>query len=230
MGRSMFVALLALAACASPAPAVQTPALTREADDLAPYRAAMRPEFAADVERFAQATRYRIDLSISPDLKTIQGRQQVHYTNTEGAPLDTVYFRLFANTASYGGKQAIESVRVNGVEVKPAMELQSSAMRINLDPPLQPGRAIDVEMAYRVVVPNASVSAGYDQFGYHDGILTLPNVYAIIPVYDDEGWNVELAPGYGDAVYSDTSLYQVSITAPAEQTVAASGACDVSSA
>jgi aminopeptidase N len=59
-------------------------------------------------------------------------------------------------------------------------------------------------------------------------VLTLPNFYPLIPVYDDEGWNVELAPGYGDAVYSDTALYQVSISAPADQRVVASGVCEAS--
>ena len=72
-------------------------------------------------------------------------------------------------------------------------------------------------------MPVKNVEEGYNQFGLHDGILTLPNFYPQIPVYDDEGWNVSRGPGYGDAVFSDTALYQVNITAPSEQVVAASG-------
>jgi aminopeptidase N len=61
--------------------------------------------------------------------------------------------------------------------------------------------------------------------GYYDGVLALANAYPIIPVYDDEGWNVEMASPYGDALYSDTAFYTVRITAPADLALAASGAC-----
>ncbi|MGH2592517.1 MAG: M1 family metallopeptidase, partial [Anaerolineae bacterium] len=77
-------------------------------------------------------------------------------------------------------------------------------------------------------VPTTSVTAGYNQFGIFHNVLALPNVYPFIPVYDDEGWNVELAPGYGDAIYSDIALYQVTISAPADQALAASGVCHAS--
>ena len=36
---------------------------------------------------------------------------------------------------------------------------------------------------------------------------------------------MEAGPGYGDAVFSDTALYRVNITAPSDQVVVASGAC-----
>lgn len=234
MRRAVWLALLIWTACApsvsvtpveSSAPS-PTPVVVR--DDLAPYRAAMRPEFAGDVDRFANATRYQIDLSISLDLKTIAGTQQVHYTNTQGVPLAEITFRLFANMPSYGGSQTINSVRVNGAVVEPKMELNNSAMRLALDPALQPGSAIDLKIESVTVVPTTPVDEGYNQFGYHDEVLTLPNVYPMIPVYGEAGWNVELGPGYGDAVYSDTALYQVTIRAPADQIVAASGVCKAS--
>ena len=224
----MLIAVLILAACASPVPATPLPAPTPQPDDLAPYRAAMRPEFAADVDRFARATRYQIDLTIAPDLASLTGRQHVRYTNTESVPLEVMYLRLFANSPYYGGKQTIRALRVNGAEAKPEMSLGNTVLKIAMNPPLQPGSAVEFDLEYDVAIPTKTVDAGYNQFGYHDGVLTLPNLYPIIPVYDDEGWHVELAPGYGDAVYSDTALYQVSITAPADQVVAASGVCQVS--
>ena len=98
-------------------------------------------------------------------------------------------------------------------------------MHLMLPAPLQPGEAVDVELMYTGTVPVADVEQGYNQFGLHDGILTLPNFYPQIPAYDDEGWNITLGPGYGDAVFSDTALYQVNITAPADQVIAASGVC-----
>lgn len=237
--RKLFLIItLVLAACTPivTQPIIPTPTrapeplpIAKPAIDLSPYRAAMRPEFAADVDQFADATQYQIDLTIAPDLASYSATQQVRYVNTETAPLNEVYFRLFPNTPSYGGKMTINSLRMNGADVKPIMELGNSAMRIELDRPLKPGEAIEFDLAYVTKVPTTSVSIGYDQFGLHSKVLALPNFYPIIPVYDDEGWNVELAPGIGDAVFSDTALYRVNITAPSNQVVAASGVCNPSS-
>ncbi len=46
---------------------VQSPTKTAEPIGLATYRAAMRPEFAAEVDRFEKAPQYQIDLEIAPD-------------------------------------------------------------------------------------------------------------------------------------------------------------------
>ncbi|HZY45157.1 MAG TPA: M1 family metallopeptidase [Anaerolineae bacterium] len=197
--------------------------------DLSPYRAAMRPEFAQDVDQFANATQYKIDLTIAPDLTSYTGSQQVHYINTETSALGQIYFRLFPNTQAYGGQLTITSLKMNGASIEPIMELGNSAMRIDLSSPLNGGAAVDFEMSYQTIVPTTSITYGYDQFGLLDHILALPNFYPQIPAYDEEGWNVEIAPGDGDAVYSDSALYQVNISAPSNQIVAASGVCDRSS-
>jgi hypothetical protein len=113
---------------------------------------------------------------------------------------------------------------LNGQPVTPQFEEDDVFMKIVLPEPLQPGESIDMELEYTAQVPVKNVEEGYNQFGLHDGILTLPNFYPQIPAYDDEGWNISRGPGYGDAVFSDTALYQVTLTAPSEQ-VATSGFC-----
>ncbi|HEY4721236.1 MAG TPA: hypothetical protein VII92_05285, partial [Anaerolineae bacterium] len=195
--------------------------------DLSPYYAAMRPEFVHDVDQFTQATRYQIDLAIAPSLTHYTATQQVHYFNTATAPLDAVYFRLFPNTPSYGGKMTITSLKVNGTEIRPSMELGNSAMRIKMDPPLPVGSEVDFDLAYVTIVPTASVPGGYELFNYYHGVLAIPNFFPMIPAYDDEGWNVELAPGWGDSTYSDSALFQVNLTAPSDQVIATSGACNL---
>lgn len=226
---------IALSACApivvqpvapSPTPSpTATPAPAMAPIDLAPYRAAMRPEFAADLDRMAQATEYQITLELSDDLSVYTGTQRVRYTNQENVALNDVYFRLFPNTASYGGKVTVQSLQLNGADVRPISELGNSALRVPLPAPLAPGGVVQFEMVYAGTVPTRSVAAGYDQFGLHDGVLTLPNFYPQIPVYDGEGWNVEIAPGQGDAVFSDSALYTVNILAPADQVIVTSGVC-----
>jgi aminopeptidase N len=203
-----------------------TPAPAAAWSDLSIYKQAMRPEFAADVDRFTQATQYQIDLTIADDLASYTGSQQVHFVNQETAALDQIYFRLFPNTQAYGGHMTIDSITLNDRAITPTMELGNSAMRIDLDTPLPIGAMLDFKMSYQTDVPTRSNTLGYDQFGLLQHILAIPNFYPQIPAYDEEGWNVEIAPGIGDAVYSDSALYQVNITAPIDQVVAASGVCD----
>ncbi|HZY42102.1 MAG TPA: M1 family metallopeptidase, partial [Anaerolineae bacterium] len=88
------------------------------------------------------------------------------------------------------------------------------------------GAVVDFEFAYVTTMPTSSVTSGYNQFGLFNDVLTLPNFYPQIPAYDDEGWNVELAPGMGDAVFSDSALYQVNILAPKNQVIVTSGSCE----
>ena len=238
------LALLALAivcaACiAAPAPSItptstvaptptEVPAATPlPVTDLLPYRAAMKPEFAAEVDRFGNVPRYRIDLTIAPDLKSYSATQVVTYTNAETATLNEVYFSLFPNLDSYGGKLQVKALRVNGQDVAPTLEEDNAALKVALAQPLRPGQSITVAMSYSGAVPTSDVKHGDNQFGLHDNVLTLPNFYPQIPSYDDHGWHIKPGPGYGDTVFSDTALYQVNLTAPAEEVVAASGVCNV---
>ena len=233
---TLIVLVIALAACTTPTPP-PTPIVLRAIPTAVPptitplppldYRAAMKPEFAAEIDRFGEATRYQIDLTIAPDLKSYTATQIVTYTNAETTTLHDVYFRLFPNSPAYGGELKITSLRANGVVVTPTTELDNTALRIDLAQPLKPGDAIEFEMNYTAQVPAEDVAIGYNRFGWHDQVLTLPGFYPLIPVYDDEGWNVEAAPAQGDTVFSDTALYRVKITAPSDQVVVTSGTCSL---
>lgn len=185
---------------------------------------ALRPEFLADLDLFPDATRYEIELSVGPDMTTVTGHECVTYTNTENIPLDALYLRLFPNTPSYSGAMTATNILLDGQPVVPIIELDGSALHFPLDPPLEPNAWLDLTLDFIAVVPT-DADRGYWQFGYYDGVLALANVYPLIPVYDDEGWNVEIAPPYGDAIYSETSFYDVRITAPADMTLIASGDC-----
>jgi hypothetical protein len=182
----------------------------------------MLPAFRGDVAAFTQATRYVIDLIVNPEDALVVGRQRVLYANTEDVPLSEVYFRLFPNTPGYGGTATVDRLLVNGRPAGVTAELENSVLRVTLPAPLPPGEQVDFALDFRVRLSTAPFE-GYGQLAYRDGVVALANVYPVIPVYDDEGWNVELAQPYGDATYTDTALYRVSCTAPAEMIVAASG-------
>lgn len=207
-----------------------TPSPTRSPNEPTPslppaHAPALRPQFIADLDLFPNVPRYEIDLSISPDMLTITGHERVTYVNTEDVALDALYLRLFPNTPGYGGDMDVTNISLNGRQsVDPRVELGGSALRLPLEPPLEPGAQLDLTLEFSLVVPTEG-DPGYRQLGYYDDVLTLANAYPLIPVYDDEGWNVELAAPYGDAVYSETAFYTVRVTALADLALVASGTC-----
>lgn len=166
------------------------------------------------------ATVYHIDVIIDDTLTTLQGQQAIFYTNQEAVPLDEIYFRLFPNLA--GGSSTVSNLLVDGQPVEPLYELRNSALRVPFASPLPPGESLVIQMDFAVTVPNGE-GGNYGTFAFLEDVLALAHFYPMVAVYDDEGWNVEIAPTIGDVVYADTSFYLVRVTAPASQTLVASG-------
>ena len=172
------------------------------------------------LEQLPGATVYHIDLTIAEDLLDLQGREVVLYTNREETPLDEIYFRLFPNVAD--GSTTVSNLTVNNQTVEPSYELNNSAMRVPLASPLAPGEPVVIGLDFSVRVPDGE-GGNYGTFANLEGVLALAHFYPMIAVYDDEGWNVEIAPAIGDVVYADSSFYLVRVSAPAAQTLIASG-------
>jgi len=211
---------------ATPAPPSPIPTQTASpgsdvaGDDRAIFREGLIDAEQAVLDRLPGATVYHIDLQIPDDFTLLQGHEEVRYTNRENEPLDEVYFRLFPNVA--GGEATVSAVEVDGQDVDPVYELEDSAVRVPLAAALRPGGQVEIRMDFAVEVPR-EMGGNYGLFGYFDGVLVLDEFYPVIPVYDDEGWNVEVPPPDGDVTYFDASFYQVRVTAPDELTVVASG-------
>ena len=209
----------------APLSPLPTPVATPDVDleDLSLYQPALKPEFAGDVRALPDATRYFIQVALDPDQPTnLSGVQRVRYTNTEGVPLDALYFRLYPNLPGYGGSMVIDKVALDNTPVETSLEMEDSALRVSLDPALPPGGVADLTLWFRETLP-ADTSAGYGLYAYADDVYALAGFYPTIPVYDDEGWNVEVAPTYGDATFTDAALYQVQMTVPDDLTVVTSG-------
>ncbi len=193
---------------------------------------ALRPTFRCDAEELTNAPRYAIDLTLDVDQATLVGHQHTSYTNTESVPLETLYVRLFPNTPGYGGTMSVRSLKLDGQTLEYEEALEGSALRLSLPAPLTPGDGVELTLSFTLELPTEGHPAdsrrpyeGYRQLGIYDGVAALSNTYALIPVYDHEGWNVELAPPYGDAVFSDVAFFHVTIAAPETMTLAASGDC-----
>lgn len=163
------------------------------------------------LDELPDASVYHIDLKITADYHTLQGHEAVKYTNQETVALDEIYFRLFANTA--GGVSTVTALQVDGQTVEPQYEFDDSALRVVLPSPLAPGTSVIVQMDFTVEIAQ-EMGGNYGLFGYFDDVLVLDEFYPVIPVYDDEGWNVESPPPNADLSYVDASFYLVRVTAP----------------
>lgn len=189
-------------------------------EDRAVFRAGLIGANQEVLDRLPGATVYHIDFQISEDFLLLKGHEAARYTNREAEPLTEVYFRLFPNTS--GGATRVSGVKVDGQAVEPVYEFADSAMRVPLTSALEPGQQTQIHMDFEVEVAR-EMAGNYGLFGYFEGVLVLDEFYPVIPVYDDEGWNVEVPPPNADSSYFDASFYLVSVDAPAESIVVASG-------
>ncbi|MEA3375541.1 MAG: hypothetical protein U9R72_05015 [Chloroflexota bacterium] len=101
----------------------------------------------------------------------------------------------------------------DGRPITPSVESEGSALRVPLDPPLRSGRTLTLTMDFTVDVPTSG-AYGHGLFSHVQGGMALPTVYLLIPVHDEDGWNIEIAPVHGDDIFADVSIYKVRITAP----------------
>jgi aminopeptidase N len=189
-------------------------------DDRSIYREGLVSGEQEVLERLPGATVYHIDVEISRDRRRVEGHEKVRYTNQENGSLDDVYFRLFPNAT--GGEAIVSGVKVGDQDVEAVYEFEDSAVRVPLPDALQPGETVDIEMGFEVKVP-LEMAGNYGLLVYYDDVLALDGFYPVIPVYDDEGWNVEVPPANADTSYYDASFYLVRVTAPADLVVVASG-------
>jgi hypothetical protein len=168
---------------------------------------------------------YHIDLHIADDYLQLAGHEEVLYTNRENTALDVIYFQIFPNIS--GGKVTVSAVEVDDQIVDliyeyPDEDGHPSVFQVPLPEALEPGEQVGIEMDFVVEVPQ-EMGGNYGLFGYFDDVLVLDVFYPVIPVYDDEGWNVAAPSPNGDLTYFDASFYVVQVTAPADAVVVASG-------
>ena len=168
----------------------------------------------------AGATVYHMDIEIDASLTELRGREEFLYTNRDDVPLAELYLRLFPNLS--GGASTPSNVKINNQPIIPELELSNSALRIPLDPVLLPGEQVVISLDFEVDVP-VTASGNYGAFAYLEEIVALAHFYPMVTVYDDEGWNIEIAPPAGDVVYAEASFYITQITAPADLTLITSG-------
>jgi hypothetical protein len=189
---------------------------------------ALLPAYQDDLEtRFGdRLIGYDIDIRFRPSEDRITGSMTVDLPNTTGQPLAEIAFRLFPNALYYGeGYLAITRSLVNGADVVPAYEANSTVMLVPLDEPLAPGERVEIELGFRTVIPDDSKGTfGIFSHAVEQGAWVLADWYPIVAGWDAElGWRVDPPTPAGDPTYADAATYDLTITVPDDLTVIAGG-------
>lgn len=166
------------------------------------------------------ATEYHLDLTLSDDLASLTGRQEVTYTNRETVPLEEIHFHLFARLI--GGDMDISNITVAGRPAEPRLErYNDSLLIVPLPAPLAVGESVEIGLDFSLAIPQ-NPQASYGILVAKPDIATLAHFYPMVAVYQD-GWDNTLPAPYGDLTHADAAFFTVDVSAPARVMLIASG-------
>jgi hypothetical protein len=166
---------------------------------------------------------YDIQAAIDVEALTVEGHQQVIYTNRSDRPLGEVYFNLYPNAPRFGGQMTVSDVLVNGQPTEAAYERDRRALRVPLPAALPPGGQALVEMAFSLRVPQLPENR-FQVLVYSKGILSLAGWYPSLAVLGSAGWHLDYPDvQIGEAMFGESAFYTVQLTAPQSLVVAATG-------
>ena len=218
--------LLAILLLLPAAPALAQPIIS--GDQLA----AIVPDQRANIAEVLKAglTAYTIEATLAPaPMNTskiggiVTGTAHIDYLNDTGEPITGLPLRLFAN--GINDTIFLDAVTVAGEPVEPEMSVWNSVATLPLPRALGAGERIVVDIDYHLEVPIGEV--------VHYGILgidpenqtwALAEWYPLVAGWvDGKGWMLD-SPSYtGDAIFSTTSTYDVTLHAPESMQLVTTG-------
>jgi len=166
--------------------------------------------------RYAPAApKYTVNANYNEINHSINGNLTVSFTNNLGKPMHQVRFNVWANSPILGSSTTIKNVRLNGKPAKAS--LQNTVLTIH-DTAVNDGETATVNFTFNINIPKQK-----DRFGWDARQASLGNWLPILAVYDNHGWNTPPYFALGESFYSVTGDFDVTITAPADLEVLATG-------
>lgn len=173
---------------------------------------------------------YSIKIDLAEDLQTARIKTAIKYTNTTGAELDVLKFRLYPNAyrsdsagcayfsklVKYGGID-VASAAVNGDTA--AFDVSATVLSVTLGQPLAAGKEALVSLDCNLDIPQSDL-----RLGLYNGVLKLANFYPELCVYENGGWRTDDFYKVGNPFYSDCADYEVIISCPSQLVIASGGA------
>jgi len=185
--------------------------------------AALLPAYREELDALEQAPRYVLQATVEPQTGVVDGEMSLRYWNRTDSELSELVFRLYPNAQSIygGGSLTVTRVLRDGQEVQTEQPGDETVLHVPLQPALEPGARVVVDLSFHAEVPYRS-SRGYGIFGRTENALSLAAWYPVLAPYRG-GWHVPAVPAVGDALVAETSLFQVRLTVPSQYAVASTG-------
>ncbi len=188
---------------------------------------AMLAAYAEDVDSLPGATRYVIDVDVTFDPAAekalISGVARILYTNMRSEPVPDLALMLWPNDEQYLAEMELGAAMVEGQLAEAQVSPDGIAARINLPEPLAMGKQVDVSVAFRVDAYGPIAGGAPKRFGVTRGVFAAPTFYPLVPRLVNGIWQTDPAPPGGDTTTSDVAFYDVTIRAPADLALVATG-------
>ncbi|MFC0522974.1 M1 family metallopeptidase [Pontibacillus salicampi] len=161
---------------------------------------------------------YTLDVHYDKDQHVMKGSMKVEVTNNLSTTLDHIYFNVWPNAETFqenGGGITVENVQVNGN----ASEYRVEKTKLDIQQvQWKPHEKKTITMEFKVQIPKQK-----DRFGWYGDTVSLGNWFPILAVYDEEGWNLDPYYPYGEAFYSLSGNFDVTVTTHSSEVIAATG-------
>ncbi len=187
-----------------------------------------------------EVTVYKMELIYNDFNKTLSGKNTVDYHNSADVPLESLSFMLHANAyrrdaqfrpvssmhyvkaypsgLSYGGIE-VSKVEIGGK----AAEFETggddlNVLSVRLPEKLYPGDRVEIYMEYTIKLANIR-----HRLGYAEDTVNLGNFFPVAAIYESGSFKTYPYYSAGDPFYTESSNFEVTLTAPKSFTVAATG-------
>ncbi len=198
--------------------------LSPRPDPYADFRAGWRTGFEVSEAQLRAMPLYSITVAINPATKSYTGALALTLPITGSKPLTELYFRTYPNLLAFGGVMQVNGASVNGKTVNFAPAVERSALHLSLPEALEIGSRADIRLFFTGRVDHKSQAGEYTIFGFNEDVLSLTGFYPILTGRRGDEWAIDLPHPQGDVGFHDAALYRVTVTAPADQVVVATGA------
>lgn len=177
------------------------------------------------INKFQNVNNYDMDLTLDTSKKTLTGTENVSYINNSSDNLKEIYFHIYANAfKGFNGSINITKVKVDGNNADFQVQgRDETILYIPLVELIKPGERKNIYLEYTVYIPERNDSGFADRFAYGKNTFNLGNSFPIASVYENGAWDRHIYDKKGDAFYSETSNFNVRITAPYNEKIAAVG-------
>ena len=206
------------------------------------------PIFASAADYWQQEVNYKLNVTLAADLRTISGTIDIQYINNSPDTLRLLYLKAFPNAVRKGSYADLaarkrnewglsrtkpadqgsltlvpipERTRDGSVrsELSPPFEVDSTIITVTLNSPIAPHDTAYLKYGFKTILPNGNEM----RMGKYREVTKAAYWYPQVCVYDHKlGWTNAQYIGWGEC-YGDFGTFDVTLTAPEDQLVAATG-------